>query len=291
MGHRTNNKSLESSPKVVGGVRKTMVRRASGRMHKVINGKVISTIVLGRGSYSKVFSGEDECGRQFAVKVTEHCSYEFSKTVSAEETSLRVLTHKNIVKFYESCKEGKFTYLFLEKIDGQDLWKFIQKRLPSEDEVREIFSQIILAVEHCHSHNISHRDIKLENLLLEPSGTVKLIDFGLSAKFANPIDTDYVGSPFYMCMQKINKQPHNPFLSDIWSLGVVLYVLNTGNFPYLADCLPDLAFAIENDDIDYPDSMSAELVDLLKRLLEKDPSQRSGFKEIKDHRWMTGASA
>lgn len=275
------------------GIKKktTGKRSVRGTVLKVVKGVTkditIYNTMLGRGSYSKVFVGQEDSGRYCAVKVIDVTRGEFSKTARAEEKSLTTLNHSNIVKLYGTHSDGKEAYLFLERIEGSDLWKVRQSRQLTEKQVLDIFTQVLEALEHCHSHSISHRDLKAENLILEPSGKVKLIDFGLSAHYPDsPVSTESVGSPFYMSVEAINNLPYNPFISDIWSLGVVLYLLVTGNFPFLADTFDDLAIEMNTSEVKYPDSMSPDLVDLLQRLLEKNPEKRISIPQIKNHSWI-----
>lgn len=292
MGYFTVTSS-SPSPRPSGGIRKnTSGRSVRGKVIKVVKGVTkditIFDTILGRGSYSKVFVGQDDTGRYCAVKVIDITRVEFSKTAKAEETSLNLLNHSNIVKLYGTYLEGRQAYLFLERIEGSDLWKVSQSRQLTGKQVLDIFSQVVEALEHCHSKSIAHRDLKLENLILEPTGKVKLIDFGLSAQYPNSqLEVESVGSPFYMAAEVLNATPYNPFISDIWSLGVVLYLLATGNFPFPADTFDELVQVVNTDEVDYPDSLSSELIDLIRRLLEKNPEKRITIPQIKSHAWFS----
>lgn len=253
--------------------------------HRMVKGTIVTNTQLGRGAYSTVYQGKDDSGRAVAVKVTQITRIEDTKTVKAEEYSLRVLSHKNIVRLYDSHAEATRAYLFLEKVEGQDLWRLIRSQRLTEHEVFHIFRQAVDAVEHCHANLFCHRDVKLENFILDDEGGLKLIDFGLAAHFDSPYSTECVGSPYYMSPEVINNMPHNPFLSDIWSLGVVLYHLATRKFPYPADTFDELKYIIDVGEVDYPSSMSEELADMIRGMLEKQPERRLSFDQIKQHPW------
>ena len=153
-----------------------------------------------------------------------------------EYNVLNLVNHPNIIKFHTKNKRS----LILEYFDGTDLYHIIKRYEKfSEKHALIIFKEIVLGIKHLHSKNIAHRDIKLENILISEENKVKIIDFGLSCILNNKDDhvlgkKHKVGTRGYNAPEVLQseKESYNPFLSDLWSLGVVLFILVTGCFPY-----------------------------------------------------------
>ncbi|XP_048146127.1 serine/threonine-protein kinase SIK1 isoform X2 [Corvus hawaiiensis] len=157
----------------------------------------------------------------------------------------------------------------------------------SESEARKKFWQILSAVEYCHSHHIVHRDLKTENLLLDANMNIKLADFGFGNfyKSGEPLST-WCGSPPYAAPEVFEgKEYEGPHL-DIWSLGVVLYVLVCGSLPFDGPNLPTLRQRVLEGRFRIPYFMSEDCETLIRRMLVVDPTKRITISQIKQHRWM-----
>ncbi|XP_060090177.1 serine/threonine-protein kinase SIK1 isoform X2 [Heteronotia binoei] len=157
----------------------------------------------------------------------------------------------------------------------------------SENEARKKFWQILSAVEYCHSHHIVHRDLKTENLLLDASMNIKLADFGFGNfyKSGEPLST-WCGSPPYAAPEIFEgKEYEGPHL-DIWSLGVVLYVLVCGSLPFDGPNLPTLRQRVLEGRFRIPYFMSQDCETLIRRMLVVDPTKRITIAQIKQHKWM-----
>ncbi|XP_077198941.1 serine/threonine-protein kinase SIK1 isoform X2 [Paroedura picta] len=157
----------------------------------------------------------------------------------------------------------------------------------SESEARKKFWQILSAVEYCHSHHIVHRDLKTENLLLDANMNIKLADFGFGNfyKSGEPLST-WCGSPPYAAPEVFEgKEYEGPHL-DIWSLGVVLYVLVCGSLPFDGPNLPILRQRVLEGRFRIPYFMSQDCETLIRRMLVVDPTKRITIAQIKQHKWM-----
>ncbi|KAF1449566.1 Serine/threonine-protein kinase SIK2, partial [Spheniscus mendiculus] len=157
----------------------------------------------------------------------------------------------------------------------------------SESEARKKFWQILSAVEYCHSHHIVHRDLKTENLLLDANMNIKLADFGFGNfyKSGEPLST-WCGSPPYAAPEVFEgKEYEGPHL-DIWSLGVVLYVLVCGSLPFDGPNLPTLRQRVLEGRFRIPYFMSEDCETLIRRMLVVDPTKRITISQIKQHKWM-----
>ena len=174
-----------------------------------------------------------------AIKIYEHSvntTEALKKNMAAEIKLLQSVKHPNIVKLLEWFEGKWFTYLVLEFAGNFTLLDYLQKSEDNkldEGETVFIFSKIGHALAYLHEKNIAHRDIKLDNIMLGPSGEVKLIDFGfgIKTKKDQKLDT-YCGTPSYMAPEILSKSYHDPYSSDVWAFGICLYRTLVGKFPF-----------------------------------------------------------
>jgi serine/threonine-protein kinase HSL1 (negative regulator of Swe1 kinase) len=187
-----------------------------------------------------------------------------------------------------------FRYLIMEFIEGGELFTYIHEQQGGliEIHVVHIFRQIIAALIYCHRISIHHRDLKPENILLDrDTMTVKLVDFGMAAlQPAGKKLTTPCGSPHYAAPEVIKTTAYDGSKADVWSCGVILYVLLTGTPPFNYSGedrdLKYLFRAIEKGDYVMPDNISHEAQDLIKKILIPDPLRRIGLDEIWRHPFM-----
>lgn len=254
----------------------------------------IDGAMLGKGAYARIYLGTHVVsGENVAVKVVDHAKAHASKN---EISALSELQHPNIVRLYAHANDNQHDYLLLEYVAGDDLGKRLESRGSlSEDEAKQLFKQLVDVMVYCHSKSIAHHDIKPQNLILDLSKKLKLIDFGLAVYQPNPQELCEVfsGSPLYMAVEVLNQLPYNPFVADIWSMGILLYELLCNELPWNATTLEELVEQVSFQEWKLPEdvALSPQLVDLLQRLLVKDPTQRITLEEILIHPWMVSASA
>jgi len=210
------------------------------------------------------------------------------KKIYREIQILKLLRHQNIIELYQVLETSTTIYLVLEYASKGEVYDLIfnVERL-KEDEARKIFFQALTAIEFCHKNNIVHRDLKAENLLLDADGNVKLADFGFG-NFYQPgklLDT-WCGSPPYAAPEvfegKLYEGPH----PDIWSLGVVLYVLVCGNFPFDGSCVATLKERVLEGRFRIPYWMSQDCESLIRKMLVVNTKKRITINQIKKHPWM-----
>ena len=155
--------------------------------------------------------------------------------INNEITILKLLNHKNIIKLYEVFESKDFIYIVTELCEGKDMFDYIcnKKTLP-ELEALNIFHQIVDAMIYIHDMNIVHRDIKPENVLFDSKGNVKIIDFGCSCYYSNS-DTllnEDIGTPSYACPEMHKGIWYRPEQADVWSCGVLLFIMVCGYHPF-----------------------------------------------------------
>lgn len=244
--------------------------------------------VIGEGSFGLVKLGMDVASNErFAVKCVPR-----SPLALFECNVLRALHHPNIVELYETFEDEKMLYMVLELIDGGSLMSLVKnRRFLSEQDTRIIFQHICDAVFHCHQNGIIHRDLKLENILLTKEGIPKLIDFGLSISFGSslsPGTNEFYGSLPYACPELFVGSGRDPGpAGDIWSLGVVLFCMLTGRFPFSGS---NALERILRGNYVCPSFLSPAARDLIQRMLVVDPEQRATIDQVLQHPWFQAPS-
>uniref|UniRef100_A0A8D0L788 non-specific serine/threonine protein kinase n=1 Tax=Sphenodon punctatus TaxID=8508 RepID=A0A8D0L788_SPHPU len=201
---------------------------------------------------------------------------------------MKMLDHPHIIKLYQVMETKSMLYLVTEYAKNGEIFDYLANhgRL-SESEARRKFWQILSAVEYCHSRKIVHRDLKAENLLLDNNMNIKIADFGFGNfyKSGEPLTT-WCGSPPYAAPEVFEGQQYEGPQLDIWSMGVVLYVLVCGALPFDGPTLPILRQRVLEGRFRIPYFMSEECEHLIRRMLVLDPSKRLTIAQIKEHKWM-----
>jgi serine/threonine protein kinase len=249
---------------------------------------------IGRGSYAIVKLATHKANMQkCAIKVyskTSLADSALNSNVMREIKILKMIDHPNIVKFYEQIEGENNLYIVMEYVRGIGLNNhLIAKSLKKlmENEACQIFTQVIYALQYCHSKNITHRDIKLENIQLDLHFNVKLIDFGFATCYSKDKKSlIYCGSPSYMAPEIINKTEFKGPPVDIWACGIVLYLLVTGEFPFKSNNEKRVFEKIRKGSISIPPFISPLCCDLITKILQIDPSIRPSASEILNHPWI-----
>ena len=252
---------------------------------------------LGVGSYAAVKLGVHKIThKKYAIKIYEKNvlkDEEKKSTIKNEIYILKQLKNENdnIMKLYDVIYTNKYLYLILEYIDGISLLDYIQNtknRRINENMCKKIFYQIVKAISYCQNKNICHRDIKLENILILNNNVIKLIDFGFAVKCQrNEYQEFFCGTLYYMPPEIVNKQKYIPFYSDIWSLGVLLYTMLFGNFPFKANTEEKLFELINEAKVVFPDyvDVSDEVKKLLLKIIVIEPKKRISLEDILNDPW------
>ncbi|XP_048233374.1 CBL-interacting serine/threonine-protein kinase 9 [Ricinus communis] len=249
---------------------------------------------LGEGSFAKVkFAKNVETGDSFAIKIIDREHVLRNKMVEQlkrEISTMKLIKHPNVIKIFEVMASKTKIYIVLEFIDGGELFDKIARhgRL-KEDEARRYFHQLINAVDYCHSRGVFHRDLKPENLILDSYGVLKVSDFGLSA-LSQQVRGDGLlhtacGTPNYVAPEVLKDKGYDGTASDVWSCGVILYVLMAGYLPFDEPNLMGLYKKIITADFTFPSWFSSGAKKLIKRILDPNPLSRITISEILEDEW------
>lgn len=247
---------------------------------------------LGEGSFGKVkLAYHLATNSRVALKIINRRTLQkadMQGRVEREISYLRLLRHRHIIKLYEVIKNKDEIIMVLE-FAGKELFDHIvQKGRMHEDEARKFFQQIISAVQYCHKHKIVHRDLKPENLLLDDKMDIKIADFGLSNIMTdgNFLKTS-CGSPNYAAPEVISGRLYAGPEVDVWSCGVILYVMLVGRLPFDEESIPELFHRISQGVFNIPDFLSAGSRNLLKKMLIVNPMDRITVDELIKDPWFT----
>ena len=255
--------------------------------------------MLGSGSFGKVRLYVDrQCKTlRYAIKTLkkDFLNKHMIDSIEREVDILRSLDHPNIVKYFETYEDDHFIHIVMEYIPGDNLFKVITNKKYfkfTEKEICQIMTCLLKAVLFLHHNNIVHRDIKPENILFSVPrdfNALKLIDFGLSIQKNAKNDNRRVGTPYYMSPEMI----HGNFVyeSDMWSIGVILFVMVTGKQPFRARDKEGVFEKILNAKYDKKSleksKCSNELKDLIKKTLVKDYKKRISVESALSHKWFS----
>lgn len=252
---------------------------------------------LGVGNYSVVKKAvHKRTGEVVAIKIYDkrHIPRFDKECISTEVEILQSLKHPNVIKVKEAYVGPKRVYIVMEFMEGGELMDLIRKRkVFPEREARKIFLQTMSALAYLHSVGIIHRDIKPDNLLLTMTGdetTVKIADFGFAKRIVDGgVLHTPCGSPVYTAPEMIREEPYNKAV-DMWSAGVLLYILLCGFPPFYHQDPNKLFEVIEKGVFDFPDTqwtnVSASAKELVSLLLTLDPANRLTAQQALAHPWL-----
>ncbi|KAL7814040.1 serine threonine protein kinase SNF1 [Trichoderma gracile] len=245
---------------------------------------------LGEGSFGKVrLAIHNGTGQKVALKIITRkklISRDMAGRVEREIEYLQLLRHPHIIKLYTVIKTPSEIIMVLEYAGGELFDYIVQNGRMKEAEARRFFQQMICAVEYCHRHKIVHRDLKPENLLLDENLNVKIADFGLSNIMTdgNFLKTS-CGSPNYAAPEVIGGKLYAGSEVDVWSCGVILYVLLVGRLPFDDEHIPSLFAKIARGTYSMPQWMPPGAAALIKGMLVVNPVQRMTIDEIRADPW------
>ncbi|KAI5440908.1 CBL-interacting serine/threonine-protein kinase 1 [Lathyrus oleraceus] len=249
---------------------------------------------LGEGNFGKVkLARNTDSGHFFAVKILEKnkiVDLNNTDQIKREISTLKLLKHPNVVRLYEVLASKTKIYMVLEYVNGGELFdKIASKGKLTEAHGRKLFQQLIDGVSCCHNKGVFHRDLKLENVLVDAKGNIKITDFNLSALpqhcRADGLLHTTCGSPNYVAPEILANRGYDGAKSDIWSCGVILYVILTGYLPFDDRNLAVLYQKIFKGDVQIPIWLSPGARNIIKRILDPNPETRITMSMIKEDEW------
>ena len=248
---------------------------------------------IGSGSFSQVYLAYDtETELYYACKVSSRLEIDNSMKKSRDfEDEIRVmqrLDHPNICKLHDIMKDDKFYYVFMEYCSNGELFDLILKsKKISEYDTKVIIKQIMMGVQYMHVHGVAHRDLKPENILFDCFGNVKIVDFGFSKIFPEKyLTSSLCGTLMYISPEILQKKPYDPFKSDVWSIGVIIFALLTGCSPWTATTENGMCLQIKDGAFQTPSFLSDQVRHLISRMMDINPRTRISLQEAINHPWL-----
>lgn len=262
--------------------------------------------VIGRGNFAEVKKAVNkETGEEVAVKIVSIKDQDDYDAIKQEIEILGKLEHPNIIRLIEIFeKTGKMNktvkkvYIVMELVTGGELFdKIVHKKTFHESEARVVIKKVLEVLQFCHSKGVVHRDLKPENILLatpDENAPIKIADFGLSKIYDPDIQKEQslktmCGTPGYVAPEILKKRGYSVGV-DIWSTGIILYILLCGFPPFYEDNRDKLFRKIMKGDYSFPsphwDYISTDAIDLVQQLLTVDPLRRPSIEQALAHKWM-----
>uniref|UniRef100_A0A8D0F100 non-specific serine/threonine protein kinase n=1 Tax=Strix occidentalis caurina TaxID=311401 RepID=A0A8D0F100_STROC len=245
---------------------------------------------LGKGTYGKVKKARERSGKLVAIKSIRKDKIKDEQDlvhIRREIEIMSSLNHPHIIAVHEVFENSSKIVIVMEYASKGDLYDYISERQRlTEQEARHFFRQVVSAIYYCHKNGIVHRDLKLENILLDANGNIKIADFGLSNVYQqDKLLQTYCGSPLYASPEIINGRPYKGPEVDSWSLGVLLYILVHGTMPFDGHDYKTLVKQITSGDYREPTKLS-DACGLIRWMLMVNPERRATIEDIATHWWV-----
>ncbi|KAL8539355.1 hypothetical protein ACS0TY_001108 [Phlomoides rotata] len=249
--------------------------------------------MLGQGTFAKVYYGRDlRTGQSVAIKVIDKekvVKVGLIDQTKREISGMSMVKHQNIVQLDEVMATKTKIYFVMEYAKGGELFHKVAKGRLKENIARKYFQQLICAVHFCHSRGVYHRDLKPENLLLDDYGNLKVSDFGLSAitesKRQDGLLHTTCGTPAYVAPEVISRKGYDGAKADIWSCGVILFVLLAGYLPFHDTNLMEMYRKIARGDFKCPNWFPSDVRMLLSQILDPNPNTRISIAKLMESSW------
>jgi len=274
---------------------------ASTKKAPTVEDKYTMKDVLGTGAFSQVRLAEskEQPGRLFAIKVIDKKALKGKEdSLENEIRVLRRLHHPNIVELLEVHEEKTRVYLVMELVTGGELFdRIVEKGSYTEKDAADLIKQVLSAVAYMHSEGVVHRDLKPENLLYHSSdedSKIMISDFGLSKMEDSGIMATACGTPGYVAPEVLAQKPYGKAV-DVWSIGVISYILLCGYPPFYDENDANLFAQILKGEFEfdspYWDDISSEAKEFIRQLMCVDVDRRLSCESALQHAWITGAKS
>lgn len=245
--------------------------------------------LLGSGNFSKVRKGTDSEGRTWAVKIIDKRRLKkenMEDQMLREVAIMRKLRHRNVIELRDVLQSPNHYFLVLELVTGGELFdRIVAAKRFDEPTARRYFHQLIAGVYYCHTWGYAHRDLKPENLLLDENDTLKISDFGLSNLQQDVLLQTVCGTPNYVAPEVLMERGYNGLSADIWSCGVILYVMLAGRLPFEDRNMNALLAKIERGEYQMIRHISNGAKNLIARMMVVDPRCRITIEGIIADPW------
>lgn len=256
----------------------------------ILNHPILGEIVvlgkIARGGYASIWNA-------YCVEMKTHVCLKIDEKRKAETENefrmMKLLNHPLTCQFYGEFKSGDNVGAVLEFIEGSTILDFINKNgVIKENYARYLFAELVSIIQHLHCElGMIHQDLKCENIIIDTHNNLHLIDFGFAHLDSDNLPLSYrgFGTPGYIPPEVIKGNRYT-FSSDIFSIGVLLYSMLVGRLPFSGTNSAEIFHHTVTDPVNYPETISDDVIDLLDSLLDKDPIKRPNISQILLHNWL-----
>ncbi|ORX44167.1 Pkinase-domain-containing protein [Piromyces finnis] len=252
---------------------------------------------LGTGSFATVHLAKDiKTGDLVAMKFIDKVNFvgPESNSIYEEIKLMKAIKHKNIVKLIDVIETSTVLCIVMEYCENGELYDLIVENFQNFtiDDKKKIFKELVRAVKYLHENNISHRDLKVENILLDKDNNVKLADFNLATKFTpDELFTHRCGSEEYTAPEIVTRKAYDPRLTDIWALGIILYAIVVGHLPFYhknGERIQSMYHRIAMVNYKFPPGVEIDkdAKNLIGSILKYTPQSRATLDQILSHPWL-----
>jgi serine/threonine protein kinase len=244
--------------------------------------------LIGQGAYARVkLATEKATGKKVAVKIYEKSKLvdpQKFKNMKREIEILEEMNHENVIRTFGHFETFRQIHIVTEYAGAQSLADYCKKkpgRKLDEPESRQVLKQALKALVYIHSIGVVHRDVKMDNVMIDSYKKVKLIDFGFSIKLPKNTKINvFCGTPAYMAPEIVSKREHIGEMADIWAFGILFFRLVTGQYPFKATNEKELFQKIKNGKFDFPPGVSVQTKNLILRILKGNPNERPTASQV-----------
>ncbi|XP_028617175.1 putative sperm motility kinase W, partial [Grammomys surdaster] len=245
-------------------------------------------LYLGKGAFGTVnLASHLKTNALVAIKSVEITKKNIG-TILSERATLETLNHPYIIRLFQVITTSSHIHFLMEYAPGGSLFELIKEKGPlQEKEARKVFGQVVAAIKYCHNLGIIHRDISPENILRDAEGNVKLSDFGLAIKWRpGSLLKQKCGRRGFEAPELVLEEPYDGRKTDVWSLGVTLYFVTTGYYPFTGNTMKEMENKIIMGTYKIPPNFSAQLENLIHQLFTVSPEMRPSIEDIERHPWI-----
>jgi len=265
--------------------------------HEIKYGRYEMLKHLGTGSFATVHLAKDmKTGDLVAMKFIDKVNFvgPEASSIYEEIKLMKSINHKNIVKLIDVIETSTVLCIVMEYCENGELYDLIVDNFQSftMEDKKKIFKELVEAVKYLHENNISHRDLKVENVLLDKDNNVKLADFNLATRFKpNELFTHRCGSEEYTSPEIVTRKAYDPQKTDIWALGIILYAINVGHLPFYhknGERIQSMYHRIAMVNYKFPSGVEVDkdAKNLIGTILKYTPQSRATLDQILSHPWL-----